>query len=352
MSRPPLADVLVLDLSLNLPGPYAARLLQDLGATVVKVEPPRGDPAASMPVLYAALNDGKDRIALDLRTDEGRAALRGWIARADVLIEGFRPGVAEKLGFGAEEVRALNPRLVYCSLSAFGQDGPLRDVPGHDLNLQALSGACHVSRDGWGRPRGLPIPIADLSASMTAALRVVAALRARDRDGEGQRVDVALLDAVQDWTHVWGTGVDLAAAPGVPGWARAIGRRWMRGGVNAIPHYGCFLCRDGRWIALGIVDEGHFWRALCAEMHLGPLARLPLAARALLGPALRLPLSAAFLLRPRDEWLRRLGARDVPVTPVLDPASAAVHEQVCKRKEVSAGSRSRADADAGRVEVP
>lgn len=330
MPSRPLAGVAVLDLSLNLPGPYATRLLLDLGATVTKIEPPRGDPAAAMPVLYRALNEGKERRVLDLQSDGGRTDLHALIRDAQVLVEGFRPGVAERLGFGPAAAHATNPRLIYCSLSAFGQDGPLRDLPGHDLNLQALAGVCHLGRDALGRPRGLPLPVADLAAASTAALKIVAALH--DREAEGRRIDVALLDTAQEWAHLWGTGVDLAATPSLSARARRVARAWLgRQGLHALPHYGCFRCRDGQWLAVGIVDERHFWRALCEELGLRPLADLRLPTRALLGAALRWPIALRFALHPRRYWLDRLGARGIPVTPVLAPADAPAHPQVASR---------------------
>ena len=156
----PLAGVKVLDFTWNLPGPYATARLVSLGATVWKIEPPRGDPAREVGALFDWLNQGKQSVVLDLKDDASRRHIEALITSADVLVEGFRPGVMQRLGCGPDRARALNPGLVWCSISAFGQEGPARGVPGHDLNLQALSGLCHLERDRRGRPRPTVLPVA------------------------------------------------------------------------------------------------------------------------------------------------------------------------------------------------
>lgn len=333
----PLSGVVVVDLTWNLPGPYASSLLQSLGAEVTKVEPPRGDPARSMPGLFASLNRGKSSVTLDLRAEEDRAALRDLFARADVVLEGFRPGVAARLGCSAADVHAVNPRAVYCSISAFGQDGPLRDLPGHDLNAQALSGACHLGRDRSGAPHGLPLPVADLSAATHAVAGITAALYARTRHGRGAVLDVAMLDGAVSWSALWGLGVDLAddARRALPPAARTAAGRWLerldRERLHALPHYGCFRCADGRWIAVGVVDEGHFWSALCDAVGLGRFGRLPMPARVVLGPVLRRLLALRLRRRSSEAWLSELAGRGIPVTPVLTPAEALDHPQVRAR---------------------
>ncbi|MEQ1505263.1 MAG: CoA transferase, partial [Myxococcota bacterium] len=199
MDKPPLDGIVVVDLTWNLPGPYASLILASLGAEVIKVEPPRGDPARSMPKLFATLNRGKRGVTVDLTTEAGKARLNALLAGADVVLEGFRPGVADRLGCGAAEVRARHPRIVYCSISTWGQTGPLRDLPGHDLNAQALSGVCHLGRDAAGHPHGLPLPVADLSAAMSAVASITAALVGRAADGQGRTLDVAMLDGAVSW---------------------------------------------------------------------------------------------------------------------------------------------------------
>ena len=296
-NAPPLAGLKVLDFSQNLPGPYATFLLAGWGAEVIKVEPPKGDPGRFMEPFFSMVNRGKRSVVLDLRAPESRPAVEALIRWADVLVEGFRPGVMQRLGCGFERARELNPRIVYCSISAYGQGGPLRDHPGHDLNLQALSGVCHLERDAEGEPRGTMLPIADLSSSLLAVSGICAALADRR---EARYLDVAMADGVLSWSSVWGRGVDLAsnarrglgsgpieersevtvgrprrafAGGGVPApsgatnvivevLTRPLVAFLERAKLYAMPHYGVFRARCGRWLTLGIVDEGHFWKAL------------------------------------------------------------------------------------------
>lgn len=333
----PLSGLKVLDFSQNLPGPYATFLLACWGADVVKVEPPKGDPGRFMEPFFSMVNRGKRSVVLDLRAPESRAALEGLVRWADVLVEGFRPGVMDRLGCGFDHARALNPRIVYCSISAYGQEGPLRDHPGHDLNLQALSGVCHLERDADGAPRGAMLPIADLSSSLLAVSGICAAL-AGGRES-ARYLDVAMADGVLSWSSVWGRGVDLAtnARRGLSGGAlvdvitRPLIAYLERAKLYAMPHYGVFRARCGRWLSLGIVDEAHFWRALCEELDLAPFARLPMPARIAAGPALRPVIARRLRRRDRDDWLARFEKAGVPASPVLTPEEAAADPQVRAR---------------------
>ena len=207
--EPPLSEVKVLDFSQNLPGPYATFLLSGWGADVVKVEPPKGDPGRFMEPFFSMLNRDKRSVVLDLRDEASRPALEALVRWADVLVEGFRPGVMARLGCDYEAAKALNPSIVYCSISAFGQDGPLRAHPGHDLDLQAISGTCWLERDGRDAPRGSVLPVADLSSALLAVSGISAALARRATSGEGAYLDVAMADGVLSWANVWGQGIDL-----------------------------------------------------------------------------------------------------------------------------------------------
>jgi crotonobetainyl-CoA:carnitine CoA-transferase CaiB-like acyl-CoA transferase len=332
----PLHGINVVDLTWNLPGPYTSFLLQSLGASVTKVEPPRGDPARSMPGLFSMLNAGKRSVFVDLSTEEGRSSVHELFQKADVVLEGFRPGVAQRLGVSAEQARQVNERLIYCSISAWGQDGPLRDVPGHDLNAQALAGVCHLARDARGVPHGLPLPVADLGAAMSAVSSIVAALYARERDGQGRVLDVAMLDAAVSWASVWGEGVDLAedARRALPRGRRLLSRlldRLDRERLHALPHYEVYRCSDGRFLAIGIVDEKHFWKALCEELGSPRMAGLPLPARAMLGPLLKRWVAQKLGQAPAASWYDRLVQRGLPVSEVLSPTDARWHPQVRHR---------------------
>lgn len=369
-----LDDVRVLDLTQNLPGPYATLLLAAMGATVLKVEPPRGETARGVPSLFGLVNRGKQSVVLDLKQDAGREALLKLAEECDVLVEGFRPGVIEGLGLSPDVLLARNPRLVICRISGFGQAGPYAQHPAHDLNLQALTGVCHLSRDRSGHPLGSALPIADLSAGGTAATAILAALRKRDRTGAGLVLDVALSDTVQSWAHVWDQGLTPptpradqavtrafarltehpsrlaqqgAALIGRPERARTVGNALDRAAeslrksapvqglerlkLHALPHYGTYETRDGRWLAVGIVDENKFWRALCDALELPHLGKLPVAARVLLGNVVRRQLARAFQRLTLAEWMERLPRHEVPVTPVLDVREATVDAHLLTR---------------------
>ena len=344
----PLNGLKILDFSQNLPGPYATFLLASWGADVVKVEPPKGDPGRFMEPFFSMVNRGKRSVVLDLRSPESRPALEALVRWADVLVEGFRPGVMERLGCDFARARALNPRIVYCSISAFGQEGPLRDHPGHDLNLQALSGVCHLERDAAGEPRGAMLPIADLSSSLLAVSAICAALASNRQ--EARYLDVAMADGVLSWSNVWGRGVDLAAnarrgltgGPIVEMITRPLIRYLERVKLYAMPHYGVFRARCGRWLALGIVDEAHFWRALCEELDLAPFAKLPMPARIAAGPALRPVIAKRLERQDRDHWLTRFEAIGVPASAVRSPEEAADEPQVRARGMVDARGWMRA----------
>lgn len=377
----PLDDVHILDFTMNVPGPQATAVLQRLGARVTKIEPPRGDNARLMPRLFERLNDGKTSIRLDLRTPRGWKAAMELVATADVVLESFRPGVMERLGLGRDQLRAQHPRLVYCSISGFGQHGPLSGVPAHDLNLQALSGLAHMLRGKDGQPRTTALPLADLSASATVVHEVLAALRLRDRTGRGAFIDVALVDVIASWVQLWSDGIRPdevqlggAAQPVAHRLERTPLRRvglWMQSAsgrtaldrigtrlastrwfaelerkrLHALPHYGLFETLDGRHLSVGIVDEQKFWADLCARLGFTSLGALPLAARIALAKPLRAWLRRVFAARTLDAWMAALGDA-LPIAPVLTEAEAGQHPQLRTRpSRISPISPSVGDAD-------
>lgn len=303
-----LEGVRVLDLSVWRPGPYATQLLAELGATVTKIEPPGGDPMRAFPELFASLNAAKTSRRVDLKSDEGRTEVLDLAAESDVVVEGFRPGVVARLGVDYDAVRSRNPVVVYCSISGFGQTGPLRDVPGHDLTYMAWAGA--LSPDG--APPVVPrVPVADLAAGMSAAMQIAAAVHG----GRGAYLDVAMADVVAQWT-----GSADSKLAGRSSTARGI------------PGYGTFATADGTYLALGVLDEDHFWRALCGVLGLTDDADLTFAARAERTDALQNTIGAIIGGRPRDELVRELLAAGVPCAPVLDRAGMLASEQVRARR--------------------
>ena len=291
-----LAGVRVLDLSIWRPGPYATSLLCALGADVVKVEPPGGDPMRHYAGLFEEINAGKRSVVLDLKTPAGRERAEALATEADVLVEGFRPGVMARLGLDESRLRPVNSGLVYCSISGYGQEGDRALVPGHDVNYQAWSGA--LVPEG-GRATMPPLPVADLAAGMSAAFGVCAALAGRTTTGRGARLDISMTDVLSTWTG--------RAGPTPAGTA-----------PTTVPGYGLFATADGRQVSLGVVDEAHFWAALCTVLERPDLAGLEFAARTADGEALQAEIAAAVATRRCGELVDALLAAGVPAAPVLD----------------------------------
>ncbi len=363
---------------MNLPGPYLTMVLVGLGARVLKIEPPRGDPARMFPRFFEILNAGKRSVVLDLKGAEDRARAHEYVKQCDVVVEGFRPGVMGRFGLDAETLRADQPALVYCSLSGFGQQGPYREDPGHDLNFQALTGVCHLLRDASGKPLGAALPLADLSAAMTGVSAVLAALFRRERRGVGQSIDVAMTDTLLSWAYVWAEGLTPSDArlsalnPKAAKGLRAVAKhlpsqfsglpehaaRWLEQGkaahvvdavsdrfkasaryesltrlrLHALPHYTTYRTRDGRYLAVGIVDEDKFWRAMCSALGMGAVAKLPLLGRFALATPLRRALSVLFARKDLAHWLRVLDRRHIPVAPVLTLSEALQDPQLTTRR--------------------
>jgi alpha-methylacyl-CoA racemase len=299
-----LSGLRVLDLSIWRPGPYATSLLVPLGADVLKVEPPGGDPMRHYPGLFAAVNEGKRSIELDLKDEAARAHALELASQADVLVEGFRPGVLARLGLDYAAVQGLNPRIVYCSISGYGQLDPRAFLPGHDVNYQAWSGA--LTPEG-GKATQIPqLPTADLAAGLSAAFGICAAVLGREASGQGTYLDVSMTDVLATWTGPAGAraenGSDSGTAP-APG---------------PIPGYGLFATADGGQVALGVLNEQHFWVSLCKELNLDTVADLGFEERCGRGAELQGAITEAIATEARDELVARLATAGVPVSPVLD----------------------------------
>jgi crotonobetainyl-CoA:carnitine CoA-transferase CaiB-like acyl-CoA transferase len=317
----PLSGLLVVDLTRHLPGPLAARLLADLGARVVKVEEPReGDPVRAAPPLVdgksplaAMLLAGVESVALDLKQPAAVEVLRGLIARADVLLESFRPGTLDRLGLAPTILRERYPRLVVCSISGWGQDGPYAPRAGHDITYQAIGGALASTAS---TPH---LPVADVVGAWSAVTSVLAALLARERgsaDAGGAWIDLALLDAAVH-ANVTGWAAETAAA-------RKVGEALPLTG--ALPCYAVFRTKDGGALAVGAL-EPHFWARFCAAAGRPDLEKSQYAQ----GERARAKVADLVASRTRDEWRTLLAAHDVPVEPVLAAGEAASHPQVVER---------------------
>ncbi len=320
----PLNGLAVLDLCVNVPGPFCSSILGDLGARVVGVEPPGGDPLRHSPGMWAGLNRGKESVVLDLKSPEGRDVLAALAGRADVVLEGWRPGVAERLGAGRERLQGINPALVYCSISGFGQDGPWRDRPAHDLNYLALSGYLGVQAAMDGAPSPPPVLVSDLVSGLYAAIAVLAGLAGRTASGRGVYIDLSMTEAA------------LALLGPELGRLRDGGCA-ARPNVTSIPHYGLFPTADGRWVSLGIVHEDHFWRRLCEAVGLAGLADLAFEQRTRCAGQIRDALHRTFSGRSAAEWEDALGGADVPFAVVVSLEEALASPQM-RWRQVAADS--------------
>jgi len=308
MAFVPLAGRRVLSLAQQLPGPYCGLLLAELGAEVVLVEQiPGGDPARIFPALFAAANRGKRSVALDLKNPAGRAAFDRLVTSADAVLEGFRPGVAARLGIDHERLVALRPGLVSCSISGYGQDGPAATLPGHDISYQARAGAVV---DGAGNIGGNSLPVADLASATFAALGVVAALLEQSQPGApaaGRKLDVSMTESVLSWNSI-------AIVSAVAGLGRSIDSPGHE------PAYGVFETADG-WVTLSIAHEDHFWKALCDALGRSELASLRGDQRRSRAAELRPWIESTMRLKPSEEWLGVLEPAGVPVGRVNTPSA-------------------------------
>lgn len=253
----PLEGLTILDFSTLLPGPLATFMLAEAGATVIKIERPEGDDMRSFPphlgktsAPFAVLNGGKRGLSVDLKTQEGREVVARLAESADILMEQFRPGVMDRLGLGYEALRALNPRLIYCSISGYGQSGPRAQEAGHDINYQAVTGLLSLAPGTPGSPATPASLVADIAGgAMPAVFNILLALRQRDCTGEGCRLDIAMADAM--FTFAWFGLAEGHATGRFPGSQENM----LAGGS---PRYGLYATRDGRFLAVGALEQ-KFW---------------------------------------------------------------------------------------------
>jgi crotonobetainyl-CoA:carnitine CoA-transferase CaiB-like acyl-CoA transferase len=299
----PLAGMRVLDLSQQLPGPYATQLLASLGASVIKVEPPTGDAARHLdPEMFARVNAGKSSITLNLKDVDHREILYGLIADCDVFVEGFRPGVTARLGCDYEVVREMRPAIVYCSISGFGQNGPMARRPTHDISLQAVTGAlvpgARIDRIG--------VPWVDLATGTSAALTITAAYHA----GNGGYIDASMLDAAVAWP-----GVKPAAV------------------TELEPTYGTLITSDGKTMVIAILEDD-MWHRLCVALGWSDWQDDPAFAhygdRQSNAARIRARLDESFAAMRSDELTELAVTHDLPLD-LMGEASPEVKEQLASR---------------------
>ncbi len=320
--RPFLEDVKVLDLSQYIPGPFATRQLADLGANVIKIEPPCGDPMrrfmlqgdGQVSPIYRHLNRGKRICPLDLKADQDRETLKNLLLDADVLLESYRPGVLERLGFGRARLNQINPGLIHCALSGYGQTGPYQSLGGHDLNYLAASGILAVSGTDEKPVMSYP-PLADHAASMQACSMILAALYAsREKRLKGVYLDISIFESSLSWnylpiiTNSQSRTVDL-----------------LNGGAAC---YNIYQCADGGFISLGAL-EPHFWERFCTAVERKDW--IERQHEALPQQSLISELNHLFSSQPVSYWNKLLGRLDCCFEPVSQISQLDQHPQIQAR---------------------
>ncbi|HEY1163163.1 MAG TPA: CaiB/BaiF CoA-transferase family protein [Candidatus Dormibacteraeota bacterium] len=324
----PLTGIRVLDLTRLLPGPFCTMLLADMGADVVKVEePPGGDYMRLTPplidgqsALFNAVNRNKRSLTLNLKSSAGRDLLLLLVERADVLVEGNRPGVMARLSLGWDTLRARNPKLVMCSITGYGQDGPFAARAGHDLNYMATAGALGLNGVVEGPPSPLSVQVADIGGGgLQPAVAILAALVEVGRGGQGRWIDAAMMDGAVSWL-----ALALAAQGG--------GERVGRGDQRLSGRYACYRvyeCKDGGFYSVGAL-EPKFWATLCESISRPDLFELQFA-EGEDGVRVHQAMESVFMARTRAEWEQKLAGLDVCCEPVVELGEVADHPQVVAR---------------------
>jgi alpha-methylacyl-CoA racemase len=293
-----LDGVRVLDLSRLLPGAYCTQLLQAQGAQVTKIEPPAGDPIRALPggaSYFDALHRGKQLMTLDLRSEAGRDAFRRLTVDADVLVEGFRPGVMERMELGYPALAAINPALVYCAITGYGSNGPMARRAGHDLNYLARSGALALMPQRDGAPAIPGLQVADLAGGLQGAFLIAAALASRVQTGRGCRTEVSMTELMRSWTALPRAARD-AGLPGLPL-------------TGELPCYHVYAVRDGFLTVAAL--ESDFWMEFCRAIDREDLKDHQF------DPAAIDAVQSTLATASRAEWEARFGDRDVCVEPAL-----------------------------------
>jgi len=327
-----LDGVRVLDLTRLLPGDYCTLLLGDMGADVIKVEEPElGDYIRWVPpligeqsIFHLMLNRNKKSMKLNLKSEKGREVFYRLVEKSDVVVESFRPGVVKRLGIDYDSVSKANPRIVYCSMSGYGQQGPYRNLPGHDINYLGYGGVLRLISPSNGAPVIPSIQIADLTTAFTALMAILAALLARDRTGRGQYIDVSFLDVV----------VSLVVLPAAfyvaEGKSPKQGEWWLNGGY---PCYNIYETKDGKYITIGCIEE-EFWANLCRALGvMGFFKHQYTSDKGKLKEMFK-TIRVIFKSRTLDEWLTALSKEDVPCGPIYELDEVFKDPQILHRKTI------------------
>jgi crotonobetainyl-CoA:carnitine CoA-transferase CaiB-like acyl-CoA transferase len=325
MTTLPLSGIRILDLSRLLPGPYLTQLLADLGAEIIKVETPLvGDyarlapPEMGLGKMYESINQGKKSLALNYRNKRGRELFLKLASTADVVLEGFRPTIADKHGIGYEAVCAVKADIVYCSLSGYGQEGPYQQRAGHDFNYLSIGGAFSLNGRPGEKPVPYGLPVADLSGGMLAAIAILGALVGRERNGQGMYLDMALLDGVISWV------TPLALSAYFSGLEVGAGTHPLLGGGA---FFNIYETSDKKYLTLAAI-EPHFWGDFCKT-----IGRPDLIERQF-EPEISADLESIFQQKTRAEWLALFAGKDACVEPVNSVEEMLADPQVQARGHV------------------
>ena len=333
---PPLRGVKILDLSHFLAGPFATMILADLGAEVIRVEPPDGDPIRKVPPfirpgmgsMYFSTNRNKQGIIIDLKTDEGRAELEKLVEEADVVCHNFRASAAERLGIDYKSLHAINDRLIYCAICGFDSAPPYSELPTTDSLVQAISGVMSITGEADGPPARVGYQIGDTAGGLWAAIAILAGLTGRSQDGRGRYLEVSLLDA-QLSLLIWQAQDYLSMGT-------VYGR--LGTALANLPPSQAFECQDGRYVFATPSAIPEWWVGYCRAVALPELADDPrfrtVDDRQRNRSELESLLSARYLTRPADEWVTEFQLNDVPVALVQNIAEAFAYPTVARRNMV------------------
>ena len=326
-----LSGITVLEFSRVLAGPWCGMMLADLGAEVIKVEDFSGDDTRGLgppfkdglSAYFACCNRNKRSIALDLRNPASRPLVEALVRSADVLVENYRTGTAEALGLGYESLAAINPRLVYCSISGYGRDGPGAQRPGYDFVVQAEAGLMSITGPAEGEPSKVGVAVADLATGQNAAIAILAALRERDASGRGQRVEVSLFDTQLGWLANVGSNVLFTGEDA---------QRYGNAHASIVP-YQAFAAADGRFV-LAVASE-KLWRAACRALERPEWAEHPgyrdNASRVRHRDALCADLAGLFATRSKAHWLDLFARAGVPAAPI-NSVQQALHDPLAQAR--------------------
>jgi len=315
---PPLRNVKLLDLSRQLPGPFCSMILADLGVDVLVVAAPNDVMGIGIPLIQR----NKRSMTLNIKSPDGKQIFEQLAKDADIILEGFRPGVTQRLGIDYASMARLNPRLVYCSISGYGQDGPYRDKVGHDINYLGYAGVMGVSGAAGNPPTIMPVQVADIGGgALMAAVGILAALMAREHTGQGQYVDISMLDGSMAW-NVFHTIMYLVTG----------GQQPERGGTRLTGHNPCYAVyetQDGKYVTVGALEE-HFWKNLCVQLGVEDFIADQFAEGERRAEMFRV-IREKFKQKTQAQWLEQLGPVDICFGPANTIAEALADPQVQAR---------------------